>query len=337
MQYGAQHGWGEAQFQREAEFAVQALRGNDHSMKVAMANPVSLRDAIIQAAIAGTSFNPALGHAYLVPYGDRICYAPSYRGLRDAAIEDGLIVWARSEIVHKADSVSVRELDDGQRVITHEFAPFADRGPILGAYCAWLDGNDRRDLVFETIDEIYKSHRSRSKAYPNGGIWKTDEPEAIRKALMKRAQKSWPRRTDRRASRFDSALAAEFENEDSIETTSTEVRRTPESARIARPSETPHQGKAGNLKPEPAPLELTPTDEGTGPRADAGAADVAQLWKEIDDFAATLAGGDLGKASEITRNVQAGLKQDPNKELADAQVLELHAALKAAAESDGGC
>lgn len=319
LQFGQQHGWGESQFAREAEFAVQALRANDYTMKVAMqsdAGRMSLRDAIVQSAVLGISLNPALGHAYLVPYGDRLQFHPSYRGLRDLAIEDGLILWARSEVVYKADKVTVREDEDGERFVTHEFDPFAtDRGEIVGAYCAWADGTGRRDLVFETEAEILASHRARSIAWTKqgAGIWKTDPVEARRKALMKRAQKSWPRRTDRRASRFDDALTATVAAEDSIETTATEVRRAPESSRIAKPSAVPHQGKASTLVVE---AEAAP------------AVDVDQLWREIDDMASTLADGDMGKATAITASTRGALGFSDDEDLDAGQVAQLHAALR---------
>lgn len=324
LQFGQQHGWGEAQFAREAEFAVQALRANDYTMKIATQSDtgrMSLRDGIVQAAVLGISLNPALGHAYLVPYGDRVQFHPSYRGLRDLAIEDGLIRWARAEVVHQNDHVAVRECEDGQRIISHEFNPFAtDRGEIVGAYCAWEDGNGRRDLVFETEAEILTSHRARSIAFTKqgSGIWKTDPIEARRKALIKRAQKSWPRRTDRRASRFDDALTATIAAEDSIETTATEVRRAPESSRIARPSAVQHQGKASTLVAEEAPT--------------ASVVSVDALWREIDAMTEQLADGDLGKATAVAASTRAALGFAEDADLEPEQVVRLHEALKAQVE-----
>ncbi len=308
---------------------MQALRNNDFTMRVAQANPISLRDAIVQAAVLGVTLNPAVGHGYLVPYGDKVLFQPSYRGLRDIAIEEGLIKWCRAEVVHKNDRVTITEREDGGRDVRHEFDPFGDRGAIVGGFCAWEEGSGRRDCVFETIEEIYRSHRSRSQAFSRqgaGGIWKTDELEAIRKALTKRAQKSWPRRTDRAAGRFEAAVAAEFEG-DSVETTATEVRRTPESARLVRPSATPHAGKAGSLAAV-APAQAVPAVNDELPSA---AADLDALWLAIEETAATLGGGDLGKASEITAAARQELGLGVDDDLDAAQVERLLGHLRATA------
>ncbi len=219
--------------------------------------------------------------------------------------------------MHKADTFELEEREDGSRIVTHRFQPLADRGPIIGGFCAWETGEGRRDCVFEGIDEIYASHRARSDAWKqaSGGIWKTDENEAIRKALMKRAQKSWPRRTDRANGRFEAAVAAEFAADDSIETTATEVREAPASARIARPSATPHQGKAGSVvADEPA---SAPTDE---PSTD-------DLWRQIDDWSAMQADGDLGKAGQIVASERDRLGFSIDEDLDHAQVLQLRDAI----------
>ncbi len=301
-------------FAREAEFAMQALRRNEFTGQVARQNPMSLRDAIVQAAAAGVTLNPATGHGYLVPRGGAIYFEPSYRGLRDAAVEDGLIRWARAEIVHERDSFTVTENDDGSRIAVHAFEPFGDRGKILGGFCAWETGTGFRDLIFETLDELHASHRSRSDAWKSskgpGGIWKTDEAEAIRKALVKRAQKSWPRGTGR-AGRLEAALAAEFAG-DTIETT---AEPHVERVRIVRPSETPHAGKAGPLVAEPA-------DE---PDFDAPMGEEATLAVAIEERRATVAAGDMDQVPALERVARKDCGLPESGDLDAAQLRTLHA------------
>lgn len=302
---------------------MQLLRLNSFTMQVAQNNPMSLRDAIVQAAVLGVTLNPAVGHGYLVPRDGKVLFQPSYRGIRDIAIEEGLIRWARAEVVHAKDAFELEEREDGSRVAIHRFQPLGDRGVIVGAFCAWETSDGRRDVVFETIDEVYASHRARSDAWKKqSGIWKTDENEAIRKALLKRAQKSWPRRTDRANGRFEAAVAAELAADDSIETTATEVREAPASARIARPSATPHQGKASSVvapEPEPEPADTS--------------VDVS-LGIEIEDLLDQLSGGDdkVRRQYETEAKRLAGLPA--SGELDPAQLTALRDELaKAAAEA----
>lgn len=197
-------------FIRECEWAMQTLRRSSFLADVARRNPISLRDAIIQSAAVGVSLNPITAHAYLVPRDGAVCLDISYRGLRDTAVAEGVIAWGRAEVVFEADTFEVQTMANGDRIVTHVCDPLAaDRGAIRGGYFEWQEPNGHRDAIFEKIAELYSSHRSRSESWKKSqsGIWKTDELEAIRKSLTKRAHKSWPRPLNV-YSRLDAAVAA---------------------------------------------------------------------------------------------------------------------------------
>jgi len=51
-------------FNREAGFAIQILMNNPYLMK---ADPLSVKDAVVNIALTGLTLNPALKYAYLVP------------------------------------------------------------------------------------------------------------------------------------------------------------------------------------------------------------------------------------------------------------------------------
>ena len=55
------------QWHKESQFAIQAISNNDYLKGVAMKNPASLQNAVINIAAIGISLNPAMKHAYLVP------------------------------------------------------------------------------------------------------------------------------------------------------------------------------------------------------------------------------------------------------------------------------
>lgn len=224
-----------APFLRENEFAMQILHGAPYLADVAGRNPTSLRNALVQSAVTGISLNPVHKHAYLVPRDGAVVFDPSYRGLRDTAIADGIVRWVRADVVRENDEIEQCEDSKGNRWIEHRYNAFATdkaRGAIIGGYCQWEDGEGHRDYVTENIEELYSSHRARSDAWTRDnkqrGIWKTDEPEAIRKSMIKRAQKSWPRRPGSDVGRFDAALAAAIAADDTIETTGTPVERIDE-------------------------------------------------------------------------------------------------------------
>ena len=182
-------------FEREAGFAIQVLGASDFAMKTAMGNRQSVINAVVNVAAIGISLNPAKKQAYLVPRDGRICLDISYMGLLDLAIQSGSIMWGQAEIVYESDGF---ELNGFDKPPTHKRNPFAkDRGPIAGAYVVVKTRDGDYLTTTMPIDEIYDI-RNRSSAWKSGRScpWKTDEGEMVKKTVIKRAYKLWPK-TDR--------------------------------------------------------------------------------------------------------------------------------------------
>jgi len=187
-------------FAREAEFAIQAICASDYATKIARENPQSVRDAVTNIAAIGISLNPAKKQAYLVPRKGAICLVISYMGLLDLAIQSGSILWGQAELVYAADKFTMHGFDQPP---THERNPFAkDRGELVGVYVVvktkdsdYLTGTMTADEVFairDMSDELKAYKKDGSKTCP----WVTDEGEMVKKTMIKRAYKTWPK-TDR--------------------------------------------------------------------------------------------------------------------------------------------
>lgn len=194
-------------WEREKQFAIQALQKNESLGKTARANPISTQNAIINVAAIGISLNPASKLAYLVPRDGAVCLDISYMGLMHIAQQSGAVQWCQALIVRKNDKFKRVAID---KAPIHEFDDFAtdeDRGDIVGAYC-----------VAKTAEGDYLTHtmqiasifgiRDRSsgwKAYVAKRIkstpWATDEEQMILKTVVKQAVKYWPRRD-----RLDAAI-----------------------------------------------------------------------------------------------------------------------------------
>lgn len=183
-------------FEREAEFAIQVLGNNDYALKVALGNRQSVVDAVTNVAAIGVSLNPAKKQAYLVPRKNRICLDISYMGLIDLAISSGSIKWAQAAVVYDADTFALNGLD---RPPTHVFDPFdKDRGEPIGVYVV-VKTRDGDEYLTETmsIAEVY-AIRDRSESWKKGeagkrGPWETDPAEMMKKTVVKRAYKYWPK------------------------------------------------------------------------------------------------------------------------------------------------
>lgn len=181
-------------YDKESIFAMQALMKTDFAMKTANNNPNSVHLAMINVASTGLTLNPANGYAYLVPRDGAIHLDISYKGLIKIATDAGSIVWARAEVVYADDRFEYRGPAEAP---VHSADPFkADRGDIIGAYC--IAKTNDGDMLTEVmpLDEIEKI-RSKSSAWVKGqvgrkGPWEEFFSEMCRKAVVKRASKTWP-------------------------------------------------------------------------------------------------------------------------------------------------
>jgi recombination protein RecT len=186
-------------FERESGFAIQVLQNNEYALSCAMKNKQSVINAVTNIAAIGISLNPARKQAYLVPRDGKICLDISYMGLRDIAVASGSVLWAHAEIVREHDIYTPGKLGDQP---THEFKRFskeAERGDIIGVYVvAKIHSGDF--LVTEmSLEEVHRV-RDRSEGWKafiakkiKSTPWHSDEGEMIKKTVIKRAYKGWPK------------------------------------------------------------------------------------------------------------------------------------------------
>jgi len=182
---------GAVDYRKEASFAIQALNDNPYLTKVAMQNQDSLKRAVVNVAAIGLSLNPVLKLAYLIPRKNKVCLDVSYIGLIALAVEGKSIEWATAEIVCEKDDF---KCSMGEKPV-HNYSPFDnERGKIVGAYCVAKTCSGEFITTTMSIDEIYKI-RNRSESWQAGksSPWKTDEGEMIKKTVIRRGSKSWPR------------------------------------------------------------------------------------------------------------------------------------------------
>lgn len=186
---------GAVDYRREASFAIEALNNNSFLSATAMKDQDSFKRAIINVAAIGLSLNPVLKLAYLVPRKGKVCLDISYMGLIALAVEANSIKWAIADVVRENDIFTYIL---GSNPV-HEFGKFgSDRGKIIGAYCVAKTNQDEFITIQMSIDEIFKI-RERSESYKKGthSPWLTDESEMIKKTVIRRASKAWPKTSTR--------------------------------------------------------------------------------------------------------------------------------------------
>jgi len=206
-------------FKKECEFALQLLKSNEYLLQIASTNPESLEHAIKNVAAVGLSLNPAKKSAYLVPRDGKVCLDVSYYGMKEVATTSGSVVLVKARIIRENDTFEYQGLD---KEPIHSFKPFdKKRGEIVGVFCAakTIHGDWISDHML--IEEVHKIRDRNSKSYinkPNSSPWKSDYEEMVKKTMIRRAAKEWPRfnndnRVDNLVQVMDEVHGVDFEKE----------------------------------------------------------------------------------------------------------------------------
>ncbi len=148
----------------------------------------SFLGAVLQCAQLGIEPGSALGHAYLIPYGNQCNLIIGYRGMIDLARRSGQIVSLHAYCVHAKDDFSY-EL--GLHPDIHHIpSAEADRGPVTYVYAvAQLQGGG---VQFEVMSRAeVEAIRSSSKA-GRSGPWVTHWDEMAKKTVIRRLFKLLP-------------------------------------------------------------------------------------------------------------------------------------------------
>jgi recombination protein RecT len=178
-------------WQKESQFAIQYFQKNDCLAKIAMSNPISAQNAIINVAAIGITLNPASKLAYLVPRDGGVHLDISYMGLLHLAMATGSILWGQCKLVYSSDSYESNGLDSAP---SHKYNPFSqERGELIGGYCTVKTAHGDYLTDEMSIAEIMKIAQGSKSYNSNHSPWKSYFDEMARKTIVKRAYKYWPK------------------------------------------------------------------------------------------------------------------------------------------------
>lgn len=200
-------------YDRESVYAMQHIIKNDFAMRTANGNPLSVQLAMANVASVGLTLSPANGYAYLVPRDGAIVLDISYKGLIKIATDTGSVEWVRADLVYESDEFTYH---GPAAMPAHKANPFTDRGAAIGVYC--IAKTHTGDILAEvmSMDELEKI-RGKSLAYikKKSGPWVEWFDQMAKKAIIKRASKTWPYtdRMDRLVDAIDLANQSEGDYE----------------------------------------------------------------------------------------------------------------------------
>lgn len=140
---------------------------------------------LMKGAFLGLDFLSS--EAYLVPYGDKLTYQTSYKGMIKLAKKYSIrpVLDIFGEVVRQGDEFSRWADDEGQHY-SFKPKPF-NEGAIIGAFsiCEFVDGGIFVETM--TLAEL-ETTRSQSKA-KNAMAWSSFRSEMYKKTVVKRLAK----------------------------------------------------------------------------------------------------------------------------------------------------
>lgn len=201
---------GEETWMKEIGFGLQILRGNKYLQDVTTtaSGAESIKNAIANVALCGTTLNPVLGKAYLVPRKVNgvmmCCLDMSYKGLAGIAMDSGSVKHIAPRLVYDYEQFEYWETD-GEPHIKHTLnlnppaeataaAKFWDH-LVCGYVIATLHDGTKiitNPLPKWKIEKAMKTSKTTSEFTP----WRTHPDEMALKTLVKHAYKLLPQ-TDR--------------------------------------------------------------------------------------------------------------------------------------------
>jgi len=281
--------------------------------------PESVLQSVMGAAQLGLDCGGALGHAYLVPYGNQCQLILGYRGMIDLARRSGQIQSIEARVVWENDEFDVSYAIDGVQL---RHRPALDKEPgdlrLVYAVAVLKDGGVQFELMSRAqIDAVKRRSRS-----GNSGPWMTDYPEMARKTVVKRLFKYLPVSIEiAEATEADSR--ADFGDTIDLQ----QVRAEPTAGDLNRRLANPQRPALDAPAPTPEPKVDTATGEvvdeaaapataaepeppadqqadSPGPFGDDVLAAAARSWKEFVQCAA-----DLAEAHGVDAEVAGGRLQ----------------------------
>jgi recombination protein RecT len=191
----------EKDYNREINFAVQAIRGNDLLQKC---DEQSIKNAIVNVALTGATLNPALQQAYLIPRKGKCCLDFSYRGLCKIAVD--------STSVYDIDATAVFEGDDFyyemglQPVLSHIPKMHDDDKDkkVIAAYAIATLHHGIKKFVVLDKEKIARARKSSQYA----AVWNAHPDEMAKKTAVKLLYKMLPQ-----SERMSTAVSAINEHE----------------------------------------------------------------------------------------------------------------------------
>lgn len=134
---------------------------------LAKCTPQSIWGAAIASGLMGLSLSPSIAHGYIVPYGKEAKFMPSYKGLKQLALDTGKYKYIRETPIY-ADEFEGYDISTGEYIFNNSLGTDCDRfngkDPI-GYYSVFELKDGVRSSVFMTKKQVLDYAKKYSQAY----------------------------------------------------------------------------------------------------------------------------------------------------------------------------
>jgi len=168
--------------------ALHAVNGNRDLLRC---TPLSIVEAIREAAALRLEPTGLLGDAYIVRYGDTARLLPGYRGLLKLARRSGDVAQIDAHMVYEGD---LFEIEQGSEPRILHTPTLGDRGAYLGAYA--FARMTSGELITEWMNVADIEQVRRSSRAGDRGPWIDWYAEMARKTVLRRLMKRLPLATE---------------------------------------------------------------------------------------------------------------------------------------------
>lgn len=176
---------------RVQEALTGVIRTNPQLVDAIATDMPSFCDAVLTAIGLGLSFQPTLGHCYLIPRrvkgAWKVCFQLGYRGLLELARRSGTVLMAQAEMVYPSDRFEVSY--GTSRRIAHEPDVWADGRVYANALGAYATATLAGGVVDFDVLSKADIERARAVSRAESGPWKEWPEEMAKKTALRRLLK----------------------------------------------------------------------------------------------------------------------------------------------------
>ena len=291
----------------EIGFALQILRGSAESFK--KCDQVSIRNCVANVALTGSTLNPVLKRAYLIPRKVRgvlkCCLEFDYRGLIHIAVNSGSVLAMDATVVYKNDHFYYEK--GLHPVLKHVPIVDGDPGEQIGVYAVADLHHGLKQFVYLPWSEVIKVQKASNTE--KSLMWNDWIDEAAKKTAIKKLYKYLPQ-TDQMSVAVASANEAEgFDFE----------KRDPGAGKKILDrfdKEEPKGIEAGAEEPEPSTQEEAGDEDSDAPSSvTLEFAEKIKAAKDVEKLLTLFAEYELTKPSEKDLEIMAKIRDDRVMEL----------------------